>query len=56
MSLFKPRKELTYDMLNQRQLMALKFKKHKLAVAASFLLVALYGRSEEHTSELQSPS
>ena len=43
MSLFKPRKELTYDMLNQRQLMALKFKKHKLAVAASFLLVALYG-------------
>ena len=42
MSWFSPPKELTYDMLNQRQLMALKFKKHKLAVASAFLLAALY--------------
>ena len=32
--LFRRRPPLTYDMLNQRQLMALKFRKHKLAVAA----------------------
>ncbi|MBR0460205.1 MAG: ABC transporter permease [Victivallales bacterium] len=42
MSIFSPPKELTYDRLNQRQLMALQFKKHKLAVAASFLLAVLY--------------
>ena len=42
MIFFRPPKELTYDMLSQRQLMALKFKKHKLAVAASFLLAVLY--------------
>ncbi|MBO5763348.1 MAG: ABC transporter permease [Lentisphaeria bacterium] len=29
-------------MLNQRQLMALKFKKHKLAVASAYMLVVLY--------------
>ncbi len=40
--LFAPPKELCYDMLNQRQLMMLKFRKHKLAVAAVFLLGALY--------------
>ncbi len=36
------KKELTYDMLNQRQLTFLKFRKHKLAVAAALLLVTLY--------------
>lgn len=40
--LFGPRRELTYDMLNQRQLMFLKFRKHKLAVAAAFMLFVLY--------------
>jgi peptide/nickel transport system permease protein len=35
-------KELTFDMLNQRQLMSLKFKKHKLAIIALFFLITLY--------------
>ena len=40
--LFARRPALTYDMLNQRQLTLLKFRKHKLAVAAGFLLAGLY--------------
>ena len=39
---FHRRPPLTYDMLSQRQLMGLKFRKHKLAVAAAFLLTGLY--------------
>ena len=41
-NLFRRQAPLTYDMLNQRQLMALKFKKHKLAVASAYMLVVLY--------------
>ena len=40
--LFTPPGPLTYDMLNQRQLTLLKFRRHKLAVAAAFLLAGLY--------------
>lgn len=40
--LFARRPALTCDMLNQRQLTLLKFRKHKLAVAAGFLLAGLY--------------
>ena len=36
------RKTLTFDQLNQWQLMALRYRKHKLAVAAFFILLALY--------------
>lgn len=36
------RKVLTFDQLNQWQLMALRFRKHKLAVAAFFILITLY--------------
>jgi peptide/nickel transport system permease protein len=35
-------KELTFEQLNQWQLMALRFRKHKLAVGAFFILVVLY--------------
>ena len=34
--------ELTFDQLNQWQLMALRFRRHKLAVGALFILIALY--------------
>ena len=35
-------KTLTFDQLNQWQLMALRYRRHKLAVAALFILAALY--------------
>ena len=35
-------KTLTFDQLNQWQLMSLRFRRHKLAVAAFFILLALY--------------
>ena len=38
----KEKKILTYDVLNQRQLMTLGFCKHKVAVISMFFLIALY--------------
>jgi peptide/nickel transport system permease protein len=38
----KKKKKLAFDMLNQRQLMTLKFKKHKLAFASIYFLLMLY--------------
>ena len=38
----KKKKELTFDKLNQFQLMSLKFRKHKLALAAVYFLIMLY--------------
>jgi len=38
----RSKRELTFDQLNQWQLMSLRFRKHKLAVAAFFILAALY--------------
>ncbi len=36
------KRELTFDQLNQWQLMSLRYRKHRLAVAALFILAALY--------------
>lgn len=36
------KKALTFDQLNQWQLMALRYRRHKLAVGAFFILLALY--------------
>jgi peptide/nickel transport system permease protein len=38
----KKRKEITFDQLNQWQLMSLRFRRHKLAVGAFFILIFLY--------------
>ena len=38
----RKQQELTFDMLNQRQLTVLRFRKHKLAVAALFFLATIY--------------
>jgi peptide/nickel transport system permease protein len=38
----RKRKSVTFDKLNQWQLMALRFRRHKLAVGAFFVLVFLY--------------
>lgn len=42
MSIFSKRKEIPFDMLNQRQLMFIRFSKHKLAVMAVFFLITIY--------------
>ena len=38
----KEKKVLTYDLLNQRQLMTQRFCKHKIAVISLFFLISLY--------------
>ncbi|MCA1747539.1 MAG: hypothetical protein LC655_07565, partial [Bacteroidales bacterium] len=38
----KKKKEVTFDQLNQWQLMSLRFRRHKLAVGAFFVLIFLY--------------